>query len=145
MPIKPQEVALIDINGTRFYDWESVFVQRRWAEAFHVFRFTAAERDRPASLWEKLQIRPGDECAIYLGDQLAVAGVVLLRQASYDATSHGVMLQGVGLSWYVARASILDEKGNYDDMSFVQVARKVLAPFGFNPVVIGTIDSTPFV
>lgn len=144
MTIKPEETATIVVRGTRFYDWESVFVQHRWTEAFPLFRFTAAERDRPATLWEKLQFAPGDECAIYLGGILAISGVILLRQASYDANAHGVMLQGVGMTWYATRGSILDEKGNFDGQTFEQVARKVIAPFGVGVKTIGTLNAEPF-
>jgi len=144
MTIKPEETATIVVAGRRFYDWESVFVQHRWTEAFPLFRFTAAERDRPATLWEKLQFKPGDECAIYLGRFLAISGVILVRQTSYDANAHGVMLQGVGMTWYATRGSIIDEKSSFDGMTFEQVARKVLAPFGINPEVVGTLNPIPF-
>jgi hypothetical protein len=33
-PINPDEVATIVAADHRFEDWESVFVQHRWAEAF---------------------------------------------------------------------------------------------------------------
>jgi len=144
MTIKPEETATLVVRGRRFYDWESVFVQHRWAEAFPLFRFTAAERDRPATLWEKLQFQPGDECAIYLGGILAITGVILLRQASYDANAHGVMLQGVGMTWYASRGSIIDEKGNFDGKTFEEVARKVIAPFGVGVKTIGKLNAEPF-
>jgi prophage tail gpP-like protein len=144
MTIRPQEVATVVVDGRRFDDWESVMVQHRWAEAFPIFRFTAAERDPVARLWERLQFRPGDECAIYLGGQLAISGVILLRQASYDANSHGVMLQGVGTTWYAARGSIIDKTSNFDNHTFQQAAMKVIAPFGVGVKIIGALNATPF-
>jgi len=144
MTIKPEETATLIVRGRRFYDWESVYVQHRWTEAFPQFRFTAAERDTPSTLWEKLQFQPGDECAIYLGGILAISGVILLRQASYDASAHGVMLQGVGMTWYASRGSIIDEKGNFDGQTFEQVARKVIAPFGVGVKTIGVLNAIPF-
>jgi prophage tail gpP-like protein len=145
MTIKPHEVATITVGGRRFDDWETVFVQRRWAEAFPIFRFTAAERDPIPTLWDRLQFKPGDECAVYLGGRLAVSGVILLRQTAYDANSHAVMLQGVGITWYAARGSILDKTSNFDGMTFEQVAHKVIAPFGIKAVPIGKPNPTPFV
>jgi hypothetical protein len=41
----PDDVATIIARGYRFDDWESVFVQHRWADAFAWFRFTSAERE----------------------------------------------------------------------------------------------------
>jgi prophage tail gpP-like protein len=144
MTIKPEETATLVVKGRRFYDWETVFVQHRWAEPFPQFRFTVAERDRPATLWEKLQFAPGDECAIYLGGILSITGVILVRQTSYDANAHGVMLQGVGMTWYASRGSILDTKGNFDGMTFEQVARKVAAPFSVGVKTIGMLDTKKF-
>jgi prophage tail gpP-like protein len=140
----PQEVASIVVGGRRFDDWESVWVQHRWTEQYPLFRFTAAERDPVPELWQTLQFKPQDECAIYLGGMLAINGVILTRQVAYDANSHGVMLQGVGIQWYVGRASVLDEKGNFDEMTFEQIARKVIAPFGVGIHVIGSLNATPF-
>jgi prophage tail gpP-like protein len=144
MTIKPDEVATIVVGGRRFDDWESVYVQDRWADGWAIFRFTATERDPLPGVWDKLQIKPGDECAIYLGGYLAIVGVVTVRQTAYDANSHGVMLQGVGLTWFAARGSILDKTSSYDNMTFEQVARKVLAPFSVGVRVIGSLDATPY-
>lgn len=140
----PQEVATIEVNGRRFEDWESVWVQHRWAEPYPLFRFTCAERDPVPDLWQKLQFKPADECSVYLGGELAINGVILVRQVAYDANNHGVMLQGVGVTWYASRASIIDKTGNYDNMTFEQVARKVLAPFAVGIEVIGVLNATPF-
>jgi prophage tail gpP-like protein len=144
MTIKPQEVATIVVGDHQFDDWESVLVQHRWTEAFPIFRFTAAERDPIPELWDRLQFKPGDECAIYLGGELAISGVILLRQASYDANSHGVMLQGVGITWFAARGSILDKTSNFDGQTFEQIARKVIAPFGVGVKTIGVLNAIPF-
>lgn len=140
----PAEVATVVVNDKRFDDWESVFIQIRWTDSHPIFRFTAAERDPIPDLWGKLQWKPDDECAIYLGGILAIAGVILIRQVAYDANNHGVMLQGAGRQWYVQRGSILDEKSNYDGMTFEQVARKVIAPFGVGIEVIGALNAIPF-
>jgi prophage tail gpP-like protein len=138
------EVATIVVNERRFDDWETVWVQHRWAEAYPLFRFTAVERDPIPEWWGRLQFKPGDECAIYLGGILAVTGVITVRQTSYDANQHGVMLQGKGITWYAARGSILDKDGKYDGMTFEQVARKVIAPFGIGVETIGKLNAIPF-
>jgi prophage tail gpP-like protein len=138
------EVATVVVGGHRFYDWDSVWVQHRWSEDSALFKFTAAERDPAPENWNTLQIKPGDECAIYLGRKLAAAGIILTRQASYDANQHGVMLMGKGRTWWAARGSVITETMNFDDQTFEQVARKVIAPFGVGVKVIGTLDATTF-
>src|SRR5262245_59486821 len=139
----PDEVATIIVNGARFDDWESVWVQHRWAEAYPLFRFTAAEREPIPDIWTKLQWKPQDEVTIYLGRYLAITGTILVRQVAYDANNHGVMLQGVGNTWYAARASILG-KNKFDGMTWEQVARSVLAPFGIYLKTIGALNAIPF-
>ena len=39
----PAEVATVVVNDLQFNNWESVWVQQRWAEAFPVFKFTTAD------------------------------------------------------------------------------------------------------
>jgi prophage tail gpP-like protein len=147
----PDEIAEIIVAGGAkkgagtgsFSDWETVWVQHRWMDAWPIFRFTAAERDPIPTLWERLQIIPTDRVQINLGGKLAITGVVQVRQTAYDGNSHAVSIQGVGVQWYVWRGAILDKKSEFFG-SYVDVAKQVLAPFGVSPVFIGEIDSTPF-
>jgi len=140
----PDEIATVFVGGRRFDDWETVYVQHRWADPYPVFRFTATERDPIPELWAKLQFKPGDRVGIYLGGILAITGVILDRQVAYDANSHGVMLQGVGWTWYAARGSIIHKTGSFDNKTFEQVAREVIAPFGVGVKTIGNLNATPF-
>lgn len=139
----PDEVATLNVAGRYFADWTTVWVQHRYAESTPLFRFTAAERDVP-QVWTKLQFKPGDHCTIYLGGKLAINGIIVTRQVAYDANNHGVVLSGKGLTWWAARSSVIDKTGNFDNMSFEQVARKVLAPFPSGIKVVGQLDATPF-
>jgi hypothetical protein len=56
----PDEIATIIAANDRFEDWESVYVQHRWADAFAWFRFTSAEResDPPSFDWHTLRLKP---------------------------------------------------------------------------------------
>src|SRR5260370_19683702 len=94
----PDEVATIVAAGHRFEDWESVFVQHRWADAFPWFRFTSAERenDPPSFDWHTLRLKPPDPVMIYLGGQLAMNGLITSRQTAYEGKSHAVQLEGRG-------------------------------------------------
>jgi prophage tail gpP-like protein len=139
----PAEVATLVVRGLTFTAWESVWVQHRVAEDAPLFRFTSTEEDYPR--WQTLRFKPGEECAIYLGGQLAMIGVITTRQVAYDANSHGVMLMGKGLTWLAARASVITKEMTFDNKTFTQVAFEVLAPFDYiKPQVIGVIDETPF-
>src|ERR1700752_954489 len=126
----PLEVARIDTTeGFSYTDWESVWVQHRWADSSPLFRFTCAERVPIPDLWTQLQFRPGDGVDIYLGGQLALAGGIITdRQVAYDATSHGVQLSGrAALPWNFARSSVDIPPGSFDNMSVQQIAQKLAA------------------
>ena len=149
---KPQETAVLTVNGVEFDDWESVFVQGRWADPFTYFRFAAAERDpvfgkQPydVPLWEKLQFKPGDKCTVSLAQVQVVSGVIEIRQAAYNATSHGVMLQGKSVTAWAARSSVDTKTGSFDGKNILQVAQEVLAPYPVGIKTVGTLDLKPFV
>lgn len=140
----PAEVAQVIVRGQVFDLWESVWVQSRYAEAYPIFRFTAAERDPVPELWKKLQFKPGDNCTIRLGGQLAATGVIIERQVAYDANSHAVQLSGKGIQWYATKSSVKHETGNFDGQTFEQVARTVIGEYGVGVRTIGTLNATPF-
>lgn len=138
------EIATLIVAGRKFEDWDSVWVQHRFAEAFPLFKFTCVERDPVPDLWLRLQFKPGDSCVILLGGQLAMHGFIVTRQVAYDANNHGVQLTGKGQTWTAARSSIITKDGNFDGKTFEQVARAVLAPFPVGVAIIGKLDATPF-
>ena len=139
-----RETAVIEVNGQYVYEWESVWVQHRWAEAYPLFRFTRAEEVPVPSLWTQAQFKPGDFVAIFLGGQLAVSGRILIWHTAFAAEHHQVMLQGVGLTWQAAGASHIDKDGNFDGMTFMAIVDRVLAPFGIKALPVGTPNGTPF-
>jgi prophage tail gpP-like protein len=141
---KPSEVAKVKVRGTTFQDWETVWVQHRWTDGYGLFRFTCAERDPIPDIWTKLQFKPGDYCEIELGGQLAMTGIITVRQTSYDATTHTVMLSGYNETWLATTSSVDTKDGNFDGMTFEQACRKVLAPYPSGIKVIGVLDATKF-
>ena len=68
-----EETATLLVNGLKFVDWETVQIQHRWTEAFPTFKFTTADRVEVPLDWRLLQFKPGDECAVYLGQWLGRA------------------------------------------------------------------------
>jgi prophage tail gpP-like protein len=139
------EIATIDVRGQRFDDWESVWVQHRWAESSALFRFTAAEREPVPELWQRVQFVPGDICSIYLGGILALNnGIITDRQVGYEAEQHGVQLLGRSLTFYAAQSSLNHETNNFDGKTFEQVARAILAPYSVGIKVIGNLNPRPY-
>jgi prophage tail gpP-like protein len=139
---RPEEVAELVVNGSTFRDWTSVMVQHRYAEAFHIFKFTAAEKKDLPPFWTKLQFKPGDKCEIFLAGILAMSGFITQRQVAYDAERHGIELIGKSWSWIISKSSV--KPANYDGYSWSAIARAELARFGGSLNVVGTLDETPF-
>jgi prophage tail gpP-like protein len=147
--VKPTEEAVLVVNGREFRDWESVWVQRRYGDSCTLFRFTAAERDpifnKPGPfLWEKLQFKPGDLCTVFLAKQLAVTGFIETRQVAYNATQHGVQLDGKSYSANAAKSSVDSKTGSFDGKNVLQIGQEVSAPYGVGIKVIGSLDLSPF-
>jgi prophage tail gpP-like protein len=140
----PQEVAQLVVNGAVFEDWETVWVQHRWADGWPLFRFAASERADMPTLWTALQFKPGDACTITLGGQLAITGIILTRQTAYDANSHQVELVGAGRTWAAGTSSVDAEKANFDNMTLKQLADKAYGDRGVTVRQIGRLDETPF-
>lgn len=145
------EIAELWVNCLKFDDWESVWVQKRWADSFSYFRFTAAERDTlittmqgPVPAWTKLQFKPDDACEIKLAGELAITGYIEERQVAYNANSHGVMLIGKSATAWAARSSVDTKTGSFDNKNIVQVAQEVISPYGVGLKVVGSPDLTPF-
>jgi prophage tail gpP-like protein len=147
---KPREIAVLEVNGLRFEDWEFVMVRRNWGDAFAYFQFSAAERDPifkqggPFPSWQKLQFKPGDHCTIYLAGELAITGFIEVRQVAYNANSHGVMLIGKSYTAQAAKSSVDTPTGNFDNKNIQQIASEVCAPYGVGIKTIGALDLTPF-
>jgi len=141
----PREVAELEVRGVHFKEWESVWVQHRMGEAYALFRFTAAEIERPVpNVWDKLQFKPGDPCTVILGGQLGVTGYITERQVGYDAKNHQIQLQGKGLSHWPYKSSVIHDTFNFDNKTFEQIAREVLAPHNIAVEIKGVLDSKPF-
>lgn len=147
---KPEETAVLEVNGKQFADWESVWVKLVANDPTAYFRFTAAERDPIFGVanvfpsWTKLQFKPGDLCTVTLGGQLAVTGIIETRQVAYDAHQHGVMLIGKTMTASAAKSSVNTKTGSFDGKNIQQVAQEVIAPHGVGLKTIGQVDPTPF-
>jgi prophage tail gpP-like protein len=135
----PDEVAKLKVEGTDFQDFESVFVQLHFVEAFNYFRFTAVER-QPNPKQFKIQ----QKCQVELGGEQAIEGVITIRQVAYDANSHAVQLQGKSLSWWASKSSIMNqpEKG-FDGKTFEDIAKKVCEPFDIKPEFV-SVSQKPY-
>lgn len=141
---RPEEVAVLIVNGVEFRDWETVEVQHRWTEPYPVFQFTCSEKQPAPKVQALLAFKPGDLCTILLAGILAITGEITIRQVAYDARSHGVQLIGKGLSYTADKSSVRTKTNSFDNNTWEQVARKLLGSIGVGLEVVGTLDARPF-
>jgi prophage tail gpP-like protein len=138
-----QEIATLIVEGLKFEDWESVYVQHRWGEAFAHFKFTAAEREEGGD-WRALRFAPGQFCEIQLAGVPAIkTGVITTRQVAYNAKQHMVQLIGKTRTAWGYKSSVDKTDGNFDGKSFKEIAEEVLKPYG-KIKIIGTLNPRKF-
>lgn len=140
----PSEIAALVVNENIFTDWESIWVQHRWNDAFAFFRFTAAERTPPPSDWTLLQFKPGDSCVITLAGEVALTGIITERQTSYDAQRHQVQLVGKSRTHWGYKSSVDVPPGSFDGKTLEQVYMQTMSMYPGTPLVIGIVNAIPF-
>ena len=144
MAFNPAEIAQLQVAGVSFQDWETVWIQHRWSDGWPLFRFTAAENATMPISWIQLQFKPGDLATIWLGGQLAITGIILTRQTSYDANNHGVELSGVGRTWAAGESSVDTKDANQDNKALMDIASLLYGKHGVAVLPVGSVDSSPF-
>ena len=137
------EIATLTVRGAVFSDWESIWLQYRWNDAFAYFRFIAAERPPPSD-WTLLQFKPGDPCTVTLAQQPALTGLITDRQTSYDANRHQVQLIGKSNTHWGYKSSVDTPTGSFDGQNLQQIYTSCMAKYPGTPKVIGVVNPLPF-
>lgn len=127
----PSETCVVTCNGEKFDTWSSVHVSLSNATADAQFVLTVAEPS-PNSGWDQSKLRPGDEVTITLGGIKVLTGLVYVRQAAMNATSHATQIQGLSKTHELVISSHVPKSGggSYDGNTFEQIARSVGKPYG---------------
>ena len=134
---KLAETAILTVNGRDYKDWESVSVKH--AKRDHppyLCRFTCSEGLPIANNFAKLQIKPGDDCTVTLGGQLAFTGKVMTRQVYYDAHRHHIEIQA-GTFAELSTSSVISQTMEWKDKTFQQIGDDVLGKFGYKMLFEG--------
>ena len=130
MAVKPNELAVLEIRGELYQDWETVMVRHSTKESpFYHFRFTCSEGMPLSDNWNALRIKPGDECQVTLAGEPAIWGMVSTRQVFYDAKRHYVEIQGASNVVGLAYTSVVHPTMENKDVTYEQHAKKLLKPF----------------
>jgi len=142
---KPEELAVLIVDGMYYRDWESVWVKHAYQEPFAMFKFTCSEGMPLASNFAYIRIKPGDDVDITLAGEPAIQqGRVYSRQVSYSARHHNIEIQGAARPHALAQGSIAHKTGEFKDATFEQISKAVMQPFGINLKTLGQLSQDKF-
>ncbi len=140
------ETAVLTVAGKAYTGWTSVMVRRAYGATASEFEFTAAEPLDTATLdFSNWRISPGDKCTVTLAGILAFTGYVFVRQGSFNAKNHGLMITGRSLT-----ADAVDSSapgfGQYKGYTFQALASALAESVGVNLMIKGSSSalSLPF-
>jgi prophage tail gpP-like protein len=136
---RPEEVATIVAGGQRYEFWESVEIERYFGSSVSLMRFTAAEPGDSKHGWASLRLMPGELAQGYLAGQLAISGVVQIRQAAFDAKNHAVEITVASYTQETTASTVDGAPGQYLNSTFRQIASAVCGKVG----VVVKIDDVP--
>jgi len=139
------ELCQVYCNGQIFEGWTELSISRSTQEAAGRFRLSVTEPTTASGKILGWQIRPGDPVKIKLGGTLAVDGFVDIRQAAYDANSHGVEIAGRSKTADAIEAAAVTDEGKpagpFAGYKLDEIARALLDPLSIDLKVIGDIGA----
>lgn len=140
------DVAVIVVNGQRYYDWKAFRLQRDYGDTVSVFQFVCAEPGPFGKGWGQLRLKPGDRAEVSLGGIKAATCYICDRTAAFDADSHDLVVSGRSITADAVDSSIPIKPGSFNGQTFEQAARAVLQPHGVGLKILNPPDiaSKPF-
>src|SRR5262245_40812711 len=122
--------AVVVIDGSEYWEWESVQVRAAMYENTRTATFTCSEQTPTPKSWAAMRIVPGQKCTIFLDGYQAIDGEVVTRQVFYDAHQHVVQIQAQGRAGRMADASIVSQTMNWKNIDLKGLASSLAKPFG---------------
>ncbi len=132
------ETAVLTVGGRNYSGWTSVMVRRIYGGACSDFGFTAAEPLDGTTDFSSWRISVGDQCTITLAGILAFTGYVFVRQGSFNATQHGLMVTGRSLTADAVDSSAPVNGGQYKGYTFQALASTLAKQAGVNLIIKGS-------
>jgi prophage tail gpP-like protein len=121
------EVSLL-LNNVRVTGWTSVRITRGIERCPADFEISMTER-YPGELSEVTAV-PGDECQVFLGNDLVVTGYLDRYMPSIDAGAHSITLHGRGKCQDLVDCSAEWPGSQISDSQALGVAEKLARPYG---------------
>lgn len=129
----------VRIGGMNYGGWESVSVLRNLEAASASFACTVSERTTgPIEPWT---FPPGVPCSVWLDGTLVLTGYVDSYQPRFDATSHGVELNGRSRTCDFVDGAAIVKGGQFKQLSLVEIANRLALPFGIPVDALAALDA----
>jgi prophage tail gpP-like protein len=144
---KPEEKAVLTINGSDYSEWGSVSVKHEMkVHPWIHFRFTCSEGMPLAENFSKLQIVPGMDCTVTLAGKLAATGLVCSRQVFADSKRHHIEIQGASDTMELAGAAAVVKGMELTKVDYKTFAKTLIKPWPAMQFLEegGSVPSTKF-
>lgn len=130
--------VILSVSGRRYSGWQSIDITRSMEQGPHEFSLTVVNAWREG---QHRQIQDGDECRVYIDNDLVITGFVDSRTPEYDATSQTLTISGRSRLGDMVDASLLEKE--YAGQTLDAIARAESKAFGIE-VVVATDVGQPF-
>ena len=122
------------ISGVDFIGWTSVRITRSIEQLAHTFNLVLTdawgEPNKTGKTDEPPQIKAGDACELWYGNELVISGYVDDALPSYDAEKHTVSVSGRSKVADLIDCGLPGQQ--FKNQTLVQLARAVVKPFGIS-------------
>jgi len=136
----PTEVARVVARGQSYDIWTSIEVERFFgAPVVSQMKLAVAEVTSASATgaWSAIKLKPGDLAQGFLAGQLVISGKVVMRQAVYDASVHGVEITVTSHTQDLVSSTVDGAPGQYKNYTWLQIAQAVAAKVGVNVRLVG--------
>lgn len=126
-PTKQDEVHLL-VNGLAYSGWTSIRITRSIESLSGSFHLEAS--DRWAAQGEAWPIAEEDLCEVVIGSETAIWGYVERRSISISSDQRTLTYYGRDAAGQLTDGSAILEHWEFEDMTVLELARKVCDPLG---------------
>lgn len=122
--------VILSVAGRRFSGWQSIDILRSIEQGPHEFELSVV------NAWRDIghrHIQDGDECRVWIDNDLVITGFVDTRAPEYDATNQSLTISGRSRLGDLVDASMLRKE--YIGQKLDAIARAECKPFGIEVVV----------
>lgn len=124
------EIAELIVEGQVYRNWKSVRVELDVSRPFQTFQFSTAEPIDIREIGELWRIQPHMECEVRLAGISVIKGVIVIREAVFNANEHGVMFFGKSFGTDATDSSVRWEGGQAIDGTFTSITNLALQGTG---------------